>query len=108
MTTDVSTTESDNTADAEQANKPSIWIRGLYMLLFLIITRLTEVVVGLIMVIQFIFKAATGTVNDNLLKFGDSLSQYLYEIVQFQTFNTEDKPFPFAQWPESSAPDTQD
>ena len=47
----------------------------------------------------------TGNTNDNLGRFGNQLSQYLYAIVQFQTFNTEDKPFPFGKWPESENPD---
>ena len=102
MVTDIPTPESDNPEQTVQANEPSIWLRGLYMLLFLIVTRLTELVIGLVMLIQFILKAATGNTNSNLVTFGDQLSQYIYEIVQFQTFNTEDKPFPFSQWPQSS------
>lgn len=103
MAIDISTPEADNTAQPEQTSKPSIWIRGLYMLLFIIITRITEVVIGLVMLVQFILKAATGGSNDNLLKFGDQLSQYLFDIVQFQTFNSEDKPFPFREWPRHSS-----
>lgn len=102
MTSHVSTPESDDSTQTEQASGPSIWNRGLYMLLFLIISRLTEAVIALIMLVQFILKAATGNTNDNLETFGDQLSQYIYQIVQFQTFNTEDKPFPFGQWPQSS------
>ena len=99
MSADVSTPEFGNTEHA--GNEPSIWIRGLYMLLFIVITRVTEAVIFLIMLVQFIFKASKGNTNDKLERLGDQLSQYLYDIVQFQTFNTEDKPFPFAEWPES-------
>lgn len=102
MTTHVSTPESGDSAQTEQASGPSIWTRGLYMLLFLIVGRLTEAVVALVMLVQFILKAATGNTNGNLEKFGDQLGQYIYQIVQFQTFNTEEKPFPFKSWPESS------
>lgn len=93
---------SPEAGDEEQTNGPSIWIRALYMLLFALIFHLTEAVIGLVMVVQFILKAATGDTNSNLLTFGGQLSQYLAEIVQFQTFNTEDKPFPFGQWPKGS------
>lgn len=103
MVTDVSTPDFNNPEQTERASGPSIWIRGLYMLLFFIITRLTEAVVGLVMLVQFILKAATGETNKNLESFGDQLSRYIYEIVQFQTFNTEDKPFPFAPWPQGDA-----
>ena len=99
MVTDNYTPDSGNTVHSD---KPSIWIRGLYMLLFAIVSRLTEMVIGLVMLIQFVLKAATGNTNTNLLIFGDQLSQYLFEIVQFQTFNTEHKPFPFRPWPQAS------
>ena len=100
MATDITTPDSSDTEHTDQVKEPSIWIRGLYMLLFVIITRLTEVIIGLVMFIQFILKAATGNTNKNLVTFGNQLSQYLFAIVQFQTFNTEDKPFPFNQWPQ--------
>jgi len=103
MTTDATAPEFGKPEQAIQDSGPSIWIRGLYMLLFIIITRLTGVIVGLVMLIQFILKLATGNTNSNLERFGDQLSQYLYEIVQFQTFNTENKPFPFDQWPQGSS-----
>jgi hypothetical protein len=103
MATDVSTPDFGNPEQTEQTSGPSIWHRALYMLLFAIIFHITEVIIGLVMVVQFILKAATGNTNDNLGRFGNQLSQYLYEIVQFQTFNTEDKPFPFSSWPQSNA-----
>ncbi|MDH5327964.1 MAG: DUF4389 domain-containing protein [Gammaproteobacteria bacterium] len=91
-------TTPESTQPEQIQTEPSIWIRGLYMLLFLIVTRLTELVIALIMLVQFVFKAATGSTNANLLTFGDQLSNYLYSIIQFQTFNKEDKPFPFRPW----------
>lgn len=100
MVTNVSANESSHT---ELATQPSIWIRGLYMLLFVIVARLTEMVIGVVMLVQFILKAATGNTNGNLVGFGDQLSQYLFAIVRFQTFNTEEKPFPFKPWPQVGA-----
>ena len=100
MTAEITTPEPNNTAKTDRIEEPSIWIRGLYMLLFAIITRLTELVIGVVMLIQFVLKAATGNINTDLLNFGDQLSRYLFKIVQFQTFNSEDKPFPFDQWPQ--------
>lgn len=91
-------TSSDSRSRDEKVNESSIWVRGLYMLLFLIIARLTEVVVGLVAFIQFVLKAATNSTNDNLTVFGQNLSRYMLEIIQFQTFNSEEKPFPFKPW----------
>jgi len=97
--TNISTPGSRPTDNTDEIKKPSIWIRGLYMLLFIIITRLVEAVIGLVMLIQFILKAASGNINNNLATFGNQLSQYMFAIIQFQTFNSEEKPFPFSEWP---------
>jgi hypothetical protein len=77
-----------------------IWIRALYMLLFIIIYSFTEVVIALVAIGQFLTVVLTGSKNDRLLKFGQSLSSFVYQIMQFFTFNSEEKPFPFAEWPE--------
>ncbi|MDH5446936.1 MAG: DUF4389 domain-containing protein [Gammaproteobacteria bacterium] len=105
MATDVSSPEFSDGEHTEQASGPSIWHRALYMVLFAIIFHLVELIIGLVMVVQFVLKAATGKTNENLGRFGDQLSQYLYKIVQFQTFNTEDKPFPFQAWPKGELND---
>jgi len=92
-------TSSESHSGEERAGGTSIWIRGLYMLLFILIARIAELVVGLVTIVQFILKAATNNTNDNLTVFGQQLSQYMYDIIQFQTFNSEEKPFPFKSWP---------
>ena len=84
---------------AAEPNRAAIWVRGLYMLLFLLITRVTELIVGVVILIQFLIKLISGKTNGHLLDFGAQLSEYLYSIVQFQTFNSEKKPFPFDSWP---------
>jgi len=86
-----------------------IWVRGLYMLLFAVIYSIAEIVVVAVVVFQFIARLVTGEVNQRLLIFGQQLSGYLYDMLRFFTFNTEEKPYPFAPWnrasdEESSAP----
>ena len=75
------------------------WVRGLYMLLFAVIYSVTEFVLGLIVVFQFIHVLFSRDTNDRLLDFSSDLSVYIYQILQFLTFNSEAKPFPFAVWP---------
>lgn len=78
---------------------PKVWIRGLFMLLFALIYSLAEVVVLAVAVFQFGTVLLTGRPNERLLEFGSNLSTYMYEIVLFFTYNTEQKPFPFDAWP---------
>ena len=75
------------------------WLRGLYMLLFTVIYSVTEFVLGLIVVFQFIHVLFSRTTNERLLDFSSDLSVYIYQILQFLTFNSEAKPYPFAVWP---------
>lgn len=83
----------------ESLTATETWIRGLYMILFAFIYSLAEVVVVAVVVFQFLWMLITRTTNERLLEFSDDLSVFIYQILQFVTFNTEEKPFPFAPWP---------
>ena len=76
------------------------WIRGLYMLLFALIYSIAEIVFTAVAVFQFLTALVTGRPNELLLNFGQSLSTYIYQTIQFFTFNSDEKPYPFSPWPE--------
>lgn len=76
------------------------WFRLVYMLLFAFALQLASLVMWGVVVIQFLFALITGNDNEALRKFGCSLSQFIYQALKFLTYNTEEKPFPFADWPE--------
>ncbi len=78
----------------------SIWVRALYMVILVIAYSIGETLLVIISVFQFLSALVTGKVNDSLQTFGANLSAYLYDILQFATFNSEDLPFPFSDWPE--------
>jgi hypothetical protein len=82
----------------ENLKDSSTWMRLLYMLIFVIIFNIGELLVGALVIFQLLVKLFTGETNDRLRDFGQQLSQYLYRILQFLTFNSEDKPFPFDDW----------
>lgn len=80
----------------------SIWKRALFMLLFALIYSIAEIVVVLAAVFQFFCVLVTGARNRQVLDLGRDLSTYVYEILLFETFNSERLPFPFADWPRSA------
>lgn len=93
---------SDGTApDPEVAHYKNreTWLRGLFMLLFVAIFNVAAILVSAVAVLQFAWKLVTGGPNPRLSSFGEDLSRYFYQILRFQTFNTETKPFPFEDWP---------
>ena len=57
----------------------STWKRGLYMLLYIVFSRIAEIVLGVVIVFQFLLKLFTGETNQRLLKLGQSLSTYVYQ-----------------------------
>ncbi|MBD3669865.1 MAG: DUF4389 domain-containing protein [Gammaproteobacteria bacterium] len=87
----------------ENLTEGSIWIRGLFMLLFAILYNIAEIVIAAVAVLQFLIRLVTGSVNDNLLDLGYSASTYASQIFQFLTFNSEERPFPFSPWPSRDA-----
>lgn len=79
------------------------WIRLLYMLLFVAIYWVAKVVLGAVVIFQFGTVLLTRETNSRLLAFGRQLATFIYEVALFLTYNTEDKPFPFASWPGDGA-----
>jgi hypothetical protein len=84
---------------SKQQQNESILLRTLWMLLFVLVWRLSELLLGMTVLLQLIYRLCTGVVHPGLLRFGDSLTQYVAQIARFGTFNAEAKPWPFAEWP---------
>jgi hypothetical protein len=80
------------------------WKRLLYMLLFVITYNVAEVVVAVVVLLQIILTLFTGKRNPRVLDFGAQLSTYIYQVLQYLTYNSDEPPFPFADWPTSVPP----
>jgi hypothetical protein len=57
-------------------------------------------VLAAVVLVQVCWSLITANTSERLRDFGSSLGQYLRQIVRFITYNSEDMPFPFADWPE--------
>ncbi len=102
MTTTEGTPELDRELHLrEHLTSRGTWMRGLHMVIFAIIYSVAEVVLTAVVVFQFATHLFTGRANERLVAFGRILSVYLYRILLFLTYNTEDRPFPFAPWPKA-------
>lgn len=83
----------------ENVKQKSIWVRGLYMILFALFYSIAEIVLFATVIVQFFVKLITGDTNSRLLKLGQSLATYIYQIIQFLTFKSEYQVYPFGAWP---------
>lgn len=76
------------------------WVRGLYIILFAIVYSIAEILVVAVVVFQFLSTLFLGQNNQQLLRLGRSLSEFVRQVLLFVTYNTDEKPFPFGDWPE--------
>ena len=77
------------------------WLRALYMLLFILIYNLAEIIMLATAIFQWFSLLLTGKTNCQLLAFGRNLSIFIYQIWRYLTFDTEVLPFPFTPWPDA-------
>jgi len=86
----------------DQAKLEHKLLRLVFMVLFALIYKLLDVVLILIVIAQYLFHVLTDKDNETLRQLGDGLSCYYYQIFRYLTYNSEEKPFPFSDWPTSS------
>lgn len=86
----------------KNVKEKSTWVRLFFMVVFAILYGLSRFVIGAVVIIQFFYVLFTGETKAELKTFGHSLAIYSYEIIEYLTFNTDRKPFPFeGEWPMS-------
>ena len=81
----------------------AILFRALFMILFFVLYSIAELVVYGVAIVQLGFAIFTGEPQPRLTQFGAQLGTYVYQIMQYWTYNSEQKPFPFADWPSGDA-----
>ena len=102
----------------DNLKEESTWLRLVFIILYAILLNITQFVIGVVVVIQFLSKLFTGKVVEQGTIFGQNLSTYVYEIIRFLTFKSDEMPWPINPWPsgppsddpgeEQSAPETGD
>ncbi|MDF2489055.1 MAG: hypothetical protein K0S77_1677 [Pseudomonas sp.] len=89
----------------DRAQRESIILRVLWMLAMLVVWQLAELLLAGLVLVQLVYRLVYGAPSLSLMNFGDSLSQYLAQIGRFGTFHSDQKPWPFADWPTPRAPE---
>jgi len=83
----------------ENVTSGETWLQGGYILIFALFYGISKIVVIAIMLFQFIALLITGQSNPRLAIFSQSLATYIYKLLQFMMSNSDEKPFPFSDWP---------
>lgn len=79
------------------------WLRVIYTLLLALAWQVTELLLIAVTLLQLAFRLFTGEPKARLTGFGNSLSQYAWQIGRYVTFASEQKPWPFMEWPDPEA-----
>jgi Domain of unknown function (DUF4389) len=78
----------------------STWVRLVFMIAMVLCYAVARLAVAIVVILLFFYVLFTGQANPRLKDVGLSLARYVYQIVEYLTFNTEVRPFPFdADWP---------
>ena len=85
----------------DNVTSDAFWLKTIYLVGFFVVYRILDLVILFLGAAQWGFRLLTGDVNPALAQFGDSLGAYIGQIVQYLSGATEDKPYPFQDWPES-------
>ncbi|MBG6072041.1 hypothetical protein IWX87_001798 [Polaromonas sp. CG_9.7] len=75
-----------------------LWVRALLMILLAASFQLAASVLLFLCVLQLVL-TATSAPNPRLQQLGRSLGRYLLQIAEFESFGSEELPFPFSPWP---------
>lgn len=84
----------------DNLRKPAVWIRIVFMVAFAVVLYLI-IAPGILVVImaQILFVFIAGSPNSNLRDFSIALVEYIFQILKFLIYATDNKPFPFSNFP---------
>ena len=89
----------------ENLKDKTTWTRGLYMLLFIFCDGIAKAVIYAVIILQFVLTLFTRQPNARLLKLGQGVSTYIYQVLQFLSYNSEYHPYPLGAWPKGEPKD---
>lgn len=81
------------------AYHPPIWRRALWMLIMALAWHVASTVMFFMAVLQWLLILLNREPNPRLKAWGRSLGLYQSSISLYLSFNTEEIPFPFSDWP---------
>lgn len=83
------------------------WLRLPFILLFIILLNLALTLTWVLVPLQFIFTLFSGSRNSGLHRFADMTCQYMHQVLTFLCYVSDEKPFPFSDFPEYSESNTE-
>jgi hypothetical protein len=80
-------------------------LRPVYALLFVVIVRMVEAVVGAVVLFSLLFTLITKRPpHQSVKQFANRTISYLYHVLRYATYNETIAPFPLAEFPQEVEP----
>jgi|GEM_PF-1453146 len=86
----------------ENLKNSNNWMRALTIVILGVIFWISLIILGFVVVLGLICLLITNSKLDNLSNFGKLLGSYMKQIIDYATLNSDQKPFPFGDWPSES------
>ena len=86
----------------ENIKEPSIWVNFFLKIIYLVFLNFIVPFLGFITLLQLLFSIGSKKPNENLVSFSKKISSYIYQIINFITYSSDQRPWPFNSFPESS------
>jgi hypothetical protein len=96
--------EAVTTPIEEHVKSRSTWLRLVFMIVFYVLASVATLVLSAVVVLGFLWVLFTGEPNRQLQSVGRSMGQYVHQIIDYMTYNSDERPFPFEkEWPEADS-----
>ena len=92
----------DTVALSENIKEPSIWVNFFLKVIYLIFLNFIIPFLGFVTLLQLLFSLGSKKPNDNLISFSKKISIYIYQIINFITYSSDERPWPFNAFPDKA------
>jgi hypothetical protein len=82
------------------------WLRMLFMTGYILASWVVTIVLLVTILVQTLIVLITGETNHNLRRFGILCGVFMHQIIHFLVYGSDDKPFPFSEFPDIDRIDT--
>ena len=84
---------------AKYLQREALVFRIIWMLLYALVWQVAAPLLLVVAVLQLLWRLFKGAPHTGLMQLGDGLGGFLAQIARFACFQTDDKPWPVADWP---------
>ena len=89
-----------NEVTQETLSRKQIAIRLLYTLLYVAIMEVVKTIILLVTILEYFLLMITLQHNETARSFANRVATYGYRLMRYVTLNENQRPFPFADFPE--------